>query len=363
MKKTRSCLYWLLGIIFLCLVLAALAWKPFFLKTSDVNACVVDLDCIIVRPVGCGYPNSINQSSLALWNLHYKLRQKLPFPPIIGACAPSPPVEAFQHECLQGTCRAIVISDHAFLEFSQEPVLGVPTDLFFRIRSSSGLEDSNATIEFMPNLVTVHSGNLTWEGTLAPNTEEQIQLSVIFPKPGYYQIHGEALPIQGDSLQDDVYLLITDEGVQYGEKPTNQWDISHSAYPVGENDPRLFRELVLDPVPVLDGQTTITYRIRPAIDLSSVTIQLVLPPGAFTVGDVEYPAGGEQGVYGSTQYYWSGSAQAGETLEIRATVKVTKTGWGYAYGDTRSTELPENVIMAFVYVDEYNGYCEIRERP
>ena len=44
-------------------------------------------------------------------------------------------------------------------------------------------------------------------------------------------------------------------------------------------------------------------------------------------------------------------------------VKVIAQGWGSAYGELRAAELPENVIYAFVYVDEYKGFYEIREGP
>lgn len=361
MIKTRSCLEYFLGFIFLCLLIVALAWKPYFLKPSSVNACTLDSDCIMVPPIGCGYPSSINKSNLELWNLHQNLRK---FPPIIGACSPSPPVDAFQPFCLQNACRAVLIHDHAILEFSQPPVLGQPTDLIFRFRTSSGLENERAKIEFTPALVTLHSGDLTWQGSLTPDTEQQMRLSVTFPKPGYYHIHGDAPAGQGHRQQDDVYFLLSSKGIQYGKRPINQWDISHLAYPLGEEDDRLFRELTFDPAPALDRKTTVVYRIRSTIDLTSADMQIVLPPGGFEVIDVTYPAGGERGQ--STiplQLWWRGPVRADETLEIHATVKVTKPGWGLAYGELRSAELPENVIYAFVYIDEYNGYHEIRESP
>lgn len=326
-----------------------------------MNTCTLDSDCIVVPPTGCGYPSSINQSNLALWNLHQNLRR---FPPIIGACSPSPLVDAFLPGCLQNACRAVLIQDHAILEFLQPPVLGQPADLIFRLRTSSGLENDRAKIELTPALVTLHSGDLTWQASLAPDTEEQMRLSVTFPKPGYYHIRGDAPASQGHRQQDDVYFLLTDDGVRYGAKPPNQWDVAHLAYPVGEADVRLFRELTFEPVPTLDRQTTVVYRVRSAIDLNSANMQIVLPPGGFEVLDATYPAGGEPGQFTRPlQLGWRGPVRAGETLEIRTTLKVTNLGWGLAYGELRSAELPENVIYAFVYVDEYNGYYEIREMP
>jgi hypothetical protein len=58
-----------------------------------------------------------------------------------------------------------------------------------------------------------------------------------------------------------------------------------------------------------------------------------------------------------------GGAHENETLELRGTVKVNKTGWGYAYGETRATELPANLTKIFIYVDKYNGYTETQDWP
>jgi len=363
MKKKRACLWWILGVVFLCLATAAIGWKPYFLKPSDVNACGLDTDCIIVRPVGCGYPNAINASYLEQWDLHARLRKKFPFPPIIGACAPSPPMELFQAECLQSRCRAVWIDDHAILEFPSDPAIGIPTELIFRFNTSSGVETGQATIAFIPNLVTIQSGNPGWEGSLAPETEEQIRLLVLFSRPGYYQIHAEAPASQGGMQEENLYLLITEAGVAYGEKAANRWDRSPYAFPVGEADARLSQELVMEPAPVLGERSILIYRVRSEIDLSNVSLQLTLPPGAFQGLEVEYPPGGEGGTYSASQIWWHGSARANENLELQVTVKVNKTGWGYAYGETRSTELPGNILKAFIYVDKYNGYYEVQDWP
>ena len=375
MKKRRCCLYLLLGVVLLCVIPAALAWKPYRLRPSDVNACAADSDCIIVPPVGCGYPSSINKSNLDLWKLHQKLQR---FPPIIGACAPSPPADAFQPECLQNACRAVTISEHAMLEFPLPPVLGEPADLTFTVKVASDMEAEIAKLEFTPNLVAVQQGDTQWEGALSAGEEMQMGLTILVPRPGYYQIHGEALASNGYMMQDDLDFLITEEGVHYGKKPVNRWDITHFAYPVGEEDSRLFRELVFDPVPALDQQTTVVYRVRSEIGLEFADMQMVLPPGGFEILEAAYPPGGEHGeiprregffervltgMFQPLHLWWRGPVRAGETLEIRAEVKAVEQGWGIAYGLLRSAELPDNVISAFVYVDEYNGYYEIREGP
>jgi hypothetical protein len=117
---------------------------------------------------------------------------------------------------------------------------------------------------------------------------------------------------------------------------------------------------------MLNHQTTFVYRVRSEIDLTNANLQIVLPKGGFEVLDAAYPASGEHGEFSSgamLQYWWRGPVRAGETLELRVTVKVIAEGWGLVYGELRPAELPVNVIYAFVYVDEYNGYYEIRDTP
>lgn len=382
MKKRRSCLFVSLGVLFICLILIALTWKPFHLKPTDVNACSADSECVIVRFAGCGNPVAINRENIRLWDQYRKLH-KYPFVipiPLPIACAPSLPPEYFKAECLQNACQAVPIDEHAVLEFLQAPRLGEPANLVFRIRTVSGAENGHAKITFTPDLVTVNSGSLTWDGALLPATEEEYLVSVTFSRPGYYQIHGDATASTEGRQQSDIYFLLTESGVQYGARLENEWDILHQAFPVGEEDSRLLREFLFDPIPALNKQTTVVYRIRSSIDLGSADMQIVLPPAGFKLLDVTYPAGGEHGEFPQNvsvilpeggkqkfsmplQLWWRGPLRAGETFEIRATVKVIAQGWGTAYGEVRAAELPENVIYAFVYVDEYNGFYEIRDGP
>ena len=306
--------------------------------------------------------------------------QSLPILSTPIACAPSLPPEYFKTECLQNACQAVQIDEYAVLEFLRAPHLDEPTDLVFRIRTISGTENGDAKITFTPDLVTVNSGSLTWDGALLPATEKEIPVSVTFSRPGYYQIHGEATGSTESRQQSDIYFLLTEGGVQYGARLENEWDTQHQAFPVGEEDSRLFREFRFDPIPALNRQTAVVYRICSSIDLGSADMQIVLPPGGFKLLDVTYPAGGEHGEFPQNanvvlpeegkqninmplQLWWRGSVRAGKTLEIRAMVKVIAQGWGSAYGELRAAELPENVIYAFVYVDEYNGFYEIREGP
>lgn len=296
-------------------------------------------------------------------------------------CAPNLPFDAFQLECLQNACRAVVIEEHAFLEFLQPPALGEPVDLVFHFKTSSDVETGEARIEFIPNLVTVHSGELTWQGPLPAGTEQEMRVEVAFSKPGRYQVHGEAPSGTQRIQQADVYLLIAEDGFRYFPRFENGWDLTYLSYPVGEADRRIEREFLFEPIPKLNEPTTVVYRVRSRVDLETATLQIVLPPAGFELLDATYPGGGEHGETPQVisiveeggkkrefnmllQLWWRGPMKGGATLEIRAKVRVTVPGWGTAYGWLNSGNvLPDNLIYAFVYVDEYNGFSEIREKP
>jgi len=379
MKKRRSCLFAFLGVLVLVCIPIAWAWKPYHLELSDVNACNMDSECIAVPSGICSRPASINQANQKLWDVHQKL---IHIPPSMVMCAPNLPLDYFKPECLQNACQLVPREEHSILEFPEPPRLGEPTDLVFRLKSISGNEQVETKLTFIPNLVTVNSGELTWEGLLTPGEEKEMRVSVTFTKPGYYQVQGETFSSTG-RYQTDVYFLLTENGVQYGVRPENQWQMGSggvTSVPVGIQDSRLNNEFLFDPLPALGQKTTVIYRIRSNIDLETADMQIVLPPGGFDLIEVTYPAGGEHGETGSQttlidkdgtktqfnmplQFWWRGHVRTSEILEIRATVQVTTSGSGIAYGELRSAELPENVIYAFVYVDEYNGFYEIREKP
>jgi hypothetical protein len=381
MKKIWSCLLWGLGLVIVLVgVVVAWAWKPYHLTVSDVNACTVDAECIMVPEGICSRPVSINQVHQKQWDLHQKLVR---LPPSNIMCAPNLPFDAYQPECLQNACRAVLKEEHAVLEFPRAPRLGEPTELLFRFKTSADVDVGEAQIEFIPNLVTVHSGELTWQGPLPAGTEEEMRVRVTFSKPGRYQVHGEApSSMQGRQKQEaNIYLLIKEDGVQYFPRFENGWDLTHVSYPVGEADRRIEREFLFDPVPGLNVPVTVVYRVRSRVDLEAATLQIVLPPAGFELLEATYPGGGEHGETPQVisiveeggkkrefnmplQLWWRGPVHTGETLEIRATVKVVAPGWGTAYGWLNSGNvLPDNLIYAFVYVDEYNGFYEIREKP
>ena len=380
MKKRRSCLFWFLGVIVpVFSILFAWAWKPCHLDVSDVNACIEDPECIAVTSGICSRPVSINQADQKLWDLHQKL---VHIPPSRVMCAPNLPLDYFQPECLQNACQLVPKEGYAVLEFPEPPQPGRPVELLFRLKTSSVNEHYTARISFIPNLVTLNSGDLTWEGVLEPGQEKAMRVLVTFSRPGYYQVQGETFSSAGRQ-QTDVNLLLTADGVRYGEHPKNEWEMGSGgvfSVPAGERDGRVWREFLFDPPPALGAETTVLYRVRSSIDLGSADLQIVLPPGGFELLDATYPAGGEHGETASEttlidqqgrethfnmpqQFWWRGPVRAGETLEIRATVRVLSSGWGLTYGEIRSTSLPADVIYAFLYVDEYNGFYEIRETP
>ena len=266
----------------------------------------------------------------------------------------------------------------AKLSLSENPLLNKPVTLTLSFKSIIDAPNTFAKI-ILPNEFEVVSGNLEWKGDLSKDIEQKIETQVKATKVGYYQLHGSAFSRQGESYYfGDVGTIdveITPDNAIIGSKPKNNWhDPSVGmAIPLPENNEQIESELTISSTPELNKEFTIIYRVTPLINLPDperTYMSLVLPPKGFEILNVQFSEGGEtyeNNLEALNQFSWEGSIDKGQTIEIKANLKVIDTGWGNLYGHLNVqpsgeiTELIQDVKIADLYVDRYKGNFTIYE--
>jgi len=260
----------------------------------------------------------------------------------------------------------------ATLSLSDKPVLNTPVTLTLSFKSATDAPNTNAKIE-LPDGFELVSGDLNWQGDLSADKEQKIEVIFKSTKVGYYQLKGSAISTQGSSYfgdNDNINIEITPTDAIIGSKSDNNWYGSEQvqATPLAENNEQIQSELIISQNPELNRGFTITYSLTPSIDIPDsqrTQMSLVFPPKAFEVVVAQFPEGGENYEY-KNQLSWKGSINKGQTVEIRATFKITKTGWGPVYGHLNVQPSGEiaNLIsdakIADLYVDKYTGNFKIK---
>lgn len=359
--------------------------NPLNLKVEDVNACEVDTDCILVDQCFCGGTTAINAKFLEKWEKHIQIETlKHPF----AVCAPSIPREWFEARCLQEACRAIEKFAHAYLEFSEKPVVGVSVNLSFDFSFWNDMSDVRATVNILPpDGLDIISGAPEWQGELKAEEGGSINLTVMAAKPGFYQITGKVEAreeTQNIRFEDSVYIEITPTETFYGRKPVNNWG-DDNMYASADSDGGLIEsKLTIEPEPALGQEFTVAYSVTPHVDLTSEQVYLHIgmprstivvnqknrdeievrevPQQGLQVVSVEFPPHG--GGF-PDQLAWRGAIARGQTVTLKVIFKAVDTGWGYIYGNLSVQaggmidQYIQDAVSAEVHVDNYRGYFTI----
>lgn len=249
----------------------------------------------------------------------------------------------------------------------EKPILNNPVTLLYKFKSVSPAPDAIAKIELPESFVLV-SGNPEWRGSLVQNEEQSFEVVVKSTKVGYYQLKA-SVSQKGEGYQfgdgDVIDIEITPNNAILDSKPENNW--YHPAQGQGismsENNDAITSQLLISNVPELNKEFTVTYKVTPQIDIPDpqrTQVDLVFPPKGFKVLSVEFPQGGKTYRY-DTQLSWKGSIVKNQTVEIKATFRITDTGQGSIYGslDVQEgggiTKFMHDTKIVDLYVDKYGG--------
>ena len=353
-------------------------WNNRAIRIQDINNCVSDSDCVVVSAGYCGGATSINKIHADAWNSQLEKQRKGIQIDII--CKPSLSLEHFEAKCVNMKCAAV----QKYQDFSPESPLKVSLSLSGKplpntlvtmtlsFKSIQNAPNTHASIG-IPEGFELVSGSLEWNGDLIAGEEKSIEVFVKAKKPGYYQLNGSAFSKQGAFEFGDsevIYLEVSQSDVIIGSLPENNWYEPSQAQiiPLAENNENIQSELLISKTPEFNEEFTLTYRVTPAINLPDperVHMSIVFPGKAFSVVSVKFPEGGKTYTQ-EGQLSWKGSMSRGKTYNLSAKLKIVETGWGNVYGSLNIQAIPEvtdfiqDVRMAEIYVDEYNGYFKIK---
>lgn len=330
------------------------------LTLDDVNTCNLESDCILVEAGVCGLTDSIHRDQQQIWEQHQEWLIKKEGNVV---CEPALPKEMFKPRCVNTRCEAVMLENHAILEFKETPLLGKPAKISFSLAFFEDKTDLTAEIH-LPEGVELIEGNPVWKGDLLQSEEKVLELLAQVNEPGHYQIEGTVDLSQGYPLnvRDTVDLEVTPERTYLEARPANHWE-QLIGYALPANQEQLSTELVIEPKPGLGEIFTITYQVKPLIEVYPQRMQtnLNLPENAFEVVNVQYPEGGESRS-SDLQYTWLGNPHEGEEIEIKLTLKPISTGWGFVIGNTFIRESGVvDTILADVYVGEHAGGYTFRQ--
>ena len=249
----------------------------------------------------------------------------------------------------------------------EKPILNNPVTLLYKFKSVSPAPNAVAKIELPESFVLV-SGSPEWRGSLVQNEEQSFEVVIKSTKVGYYQLKASVLQKDeeyhfGDA--DVIDIEITPNNAILGSKPKNNW--YHPAQGQGismsENNDAISSQLLISNAPELNKEFTVAYRVTPRIDIPDpqrTQVDLVFPPKGFKVLNVEFPQGGKTYRY-DAQLSWKGSIAKNQTVEIKATFRITDTGQGSIYGSLDVqvgggiTKFMHDAKIADLYVDKYGG--------
>ena len=212
------------------------------------------------------------------------------------------------------------------------------------------------------------SGNLEWQGSMVQNEEQSFEVVVRSTKVGYYELKA-SVSQKGEGYQfgdaDIIDIEITHNGAILGSKPENKWyhPAQGQAISMSENNEAISGQLLISNTPELNKEFTVIYRVTPQIDIPDAQrtqLSMVYPPRGFKVIKVEFPNGG-QTYKNDAQLSWKGSIDNNQTVEIKATFRITDTGQGSIYGSLNVqegggiTKFMHDTKIADLYVDKYGG--------
>lgn len=251
----------------------------------------------------------------------------------------------------------------------EKPILNNPVTLLYKFKSVTPAPNPNtvAKIELPESFVLVN-GNPEWRGNLAENEEQSFEVVVKSTKVGYYQLKASVLN-EGEGYSfgdaDIIDIEITPNDTILDSRPENNWyqPAQGQAIPVAENNQTINSQLIISNNPELDKEITVIYRVTPAIDIPDpqrTQLSLVFPPRGFRVVKSEFPSGGKTYKH-DAQLSWKGSIAKNQTVEIKATFRITDTGQGSIYGSLNVqqgggiAEFMQDAKIAELYVDRYGG--------
>jgi hypothetical protein len=356
-----------------------LEWTYTEVSIEDINHCHSDSDCVVARETVCGGDAvAINEDYISVWDQHLKKEERTG---VLERICATPRLDNFEAKCADTECVAVmkdkVAVDRAHISFGigytpDKPLLNKHVSLRFTFRFATDTPNVSARVE-LPDGFELVSGSLKWQGDLSRGEDRTAYAVVKATRTGYYQLTGTAIPQDRDDasgLTDTVHVEVTESDAIFGSKPENHWGQKGQAYaiPVPENNEQIRSELIVSPEPELNEEFTITYRVTPSIDIpgpQGTQMSLVLPPQAFEIVATQFPPGGEHYIH-EDQLSWKGSISQDQTVEIKATLRIINTGWGYAYGclsvqpGGQIASLITDVIIADLYVDKYSGHHSLR---
>jgi hypothetical protein len=217
------------------------------------------------------------------------------------------------------------------------------------------------------------SGSPEWQGSLVQNEEQSFEVVIKSTKIGYFQFKA-SVSQKGEGYQfgdgDVIDIEITPNNAILGSKPENNWyhPAQGQAIPMSENNEAISSHLTISNTPELNKEFTVVYRVTPQIDIPDpqrTQMDLAFPPKGFKVLNVEFPTGGQTYKY-DTQLSWKGSIAKNQTVEIKATFRITDTGQGSIYGSLNVQEgggiakFMQDAKVADLYVDKYGGTFTIK---
>ena len=255
------------------------------------------------------------------------------------------------------------------LSLLDKPLLDKPVTLTAAIKSLGGSLDLIARIE-LPEGFEFINGDLSWEGDLKMNEERKIQAEIKSKSVGYHQIQGFISTSQsgGGGNANILYVEVTPDDAIIGSKPENNWHepAMLQAAPTSENNDKIQSELIISQNPELNKEFIVIYKVKSLINIPGGRVDLIFPPRAFGIEDIQFPEGPEWMNYKTDgQIGWQGAINKDQTIELKATFKVINTGWGYLFGSLNvqpRDEIKKLIVdtkSAMLYVDKYEGYFTI----
>jgi hypothetical protein len=245
------------------------------------------------------------------------------------------------------------------LLFKDKPLINKPVTLAYSFSSFLPGKNCSAKI-ILPDGFKLVSGNPEWNGEIA-GQEKSFEIVVKAARAGYYQLQASlAAEETGYTLasSDTLFVEVTPEDAVIGSRPENHWEIPGQGvvfagpFDKGKN---LESSLEISDNPRLNKEITVTYRIKPRIQLWA-QLSLAAPPNAFEIVNVTYPAGGEV-LSSGKMIMWKGTIPQNKTVELQVRYRITAYGSGMVYGAMHDRMRGINDVKAAdLYLDKYTGY-------
>jgi hypothetical protein len=363
-----------LSLLFLLSCAKNSAFSP--LKIEDLNQCSSDSLCVLVDAGFCGGTSAIHSANQEQWQANLLYQRSLNRS---VRCAPSLPRERFEAKCLLQTCKALSISERAYLELDSPPELNRPVKLRLNFRLGQDTTGVHAVLKFSPDGIRVLEGAQEWRGDLKAGQDQSLEMTIQSERSGYYRIDGLVEYLrdgQTVSLGEPFFIEINPQGTVYNSAAPNRWPENSLAYPVDADDGLIDSLLTVEPEPALGEEFTLTYRVTPKINLSSrqVYLQIGIPKEIKITNSIqvqELPLSGlrivqvifpPQGENFPKELAWRGPILKDQSVEIKVVFKVLEPGAGRFFGSLRvqaggeAARFLQDSQVVEIHVDSYRGY-------